>query len=115
MFEKLRNRLTAFFDNPKDVPLLAGFICGLYPFLFFYSNNYTSVNSWSHAGFFFLVSVIICTIATVIFYYLFALHPKLRQYGKHLLFVLPVMIMASMLSYAMFFTFKKKILLALLI
>lgn len=115
MLEKLRNRLTAFLDSPKDVPLLAGFICGFYPFLFFYSNNYTSANSWQHAGFFFLLTVGICIAVTAISYFVFGLHPKLKTYRRHLLFVLPVMVMAALLSYAMFFTFKKKVLLGLMV
>ncbi len=115
MLEKLRNRLTAFFDSPKDVPLLSGLICGLYPFLFFYSNNYTSANSWQHAGYFFLVLVFPAVLATIIAYALFGLSAKLKPYRRHLLFVLPVIIMASTLSYVMFFTFKKKVLLVLLI
>jgi len=115
MLEKLRKRLLAFIESDKDVPLLAGFICGLYPFLFFYSNNYTSASSWKHAGFFFLLYVGSSVVITFLTYKLFGLHQKLRPYRKHLLFVLPVIIMCSQLSYGMFFTFKKKILLGILL
>jgi len=111
----MRDRFNKFLDSPRHIPLLAGFISGLYPFLFFYSNNYTSVNSWQHAGFFFICYVVTAMAAVGMAFVLFSTIEKLKPYKAHLLFVLPVMVMASMLSYAMFFTFKKKVLLALLI
>ncbi|MEL1244124.1 sulfatase-like hydrolase/transferase [Flavobacterium sp. DGU11] len=115
MFEKLRNRFKIFLDSPKDVPLLAGFISGFYPFLFFYSNNYPSVNTWQHTGFFFLLYVVPAVFITVVCYIIFGVIDKLKTYRKHLLFVLPVIITSALLSYIMYFTFKKKILLCLLI
>ena len=83
--------------------------------LFFYSNNYTTINTWEHAGFFFLMLVGPAITVTVLGYISFGLSGKLKPFRRHLLFVLPVMVMATLLSYVMFFTFKKKVLLALLI
>lgn len=36
-------------------PVLAGVAAGLYPLLFYYTNNYKMVNSWGHLGFFTIV------------------------------------------------------------
>lgn len=52
MPEKLRNRLSAFMESDKDVPLLAGFAVGFYMMLFYYSRNFSLANSFQQLSFF---------------------------------------------------------------
>ena len=50
--DKLRQKILAFIYAPKDVPLLAGFVVGLYMLLYYYSKNFALANSWIQLGFF---------------------------------------------------------------
>ena len=48
-----------FLKNPNVHPVIAGLAAGLYPVLFYYTNNYTLINSWSHLAFFVSVFLIV--------------------------------------------------------
>jgi hypothetical protein len=115
MLKKVREKLIAFVESNKDVPFLVGLISGLYPFLFFYSNNYPSVNSWYHVVVFLLIYVGIPLSITLILYYIFGKIEKLSAYRKHLLFVLLIFLTSLFMSQAVYMTLKKKILLGILI
>lgn len=41
-----------FSEENKWFPILAGVAAGLYPLLFYYTNNYKMINSWEHLGYF---------------------------------------------------------------
>lgn len=115
MLEKIREKLLAFVESDKDMPLLAGFVIGIYPFLFFYSNNYPSVNTWQHFAVFFCLYVGLPVIITVSLYAIFNKVDKLRPYKKYLLFVLLVFLTSVFMSQAIYLTLKKKVLLGILI
>jgi hypothetical protein len=44
-----------FFLTKSGHPVLAGLSAGLYPILFYFTTNFTLVNSWEHLGYFILV------------------------------------------------------------
>lgn len=44
--------LSVFFKNNKLLPIIAAVSAGLYPLLFYYTNNYKMINSWGHLGYF---------------------------------------------------------------
>ena len=44
-----------FFLTKSERPVLAGLSTGLYPILFYFTTNFTLVNSWEHLGYFVLV------------------------------------------------------------
>jgi hypothetical protein len=115
MLKKIKAAFTDFLESQKDVPLLVGLVAGLYPFLFYYSNNYPSINSWQHLGVLLLVYVGVPVAATVGAYYFFNSIKKLRPYKKHLLFVMLLFMASVFMSLAMYFTFKKKLLLCVLV
>lgn len=102
-------------ESDRNVPLLVGFISGFYPFLFFYSNNYPSVNSWSHLVVFSLIYIGIPIIITLVSYYFFGKIKRLKTYRKHLLFVLLIFLTSLFMSQAVYMTLKKKILLGILV
>lgn len=52
MINRIRERLLAFINSDKDVPLLAGFSVGFYLIMFVYSRNFGIVNSWQQLLFF---------------------------------------------------------------
>lgn len=111
----LRERLNDFLNKTKDYPLLVGFISGFYPMVFFYSNNYESINSWSHFVFFCFIFLFVPAIGTYFFYKIFDYFPKLNSYKKHLLFVVIIEVTAIFLSQVYYLTIKKKLLLLVLI
>jgi len=111
----LRDKLNAFVNNSKDYPLLSGLICGIFVFVFYYSNNFSAINSVSHAIYFALVFIAFPSIVFYLVYYLFGLNDTLIKYRKHLLFVLIIVFTAGLLSQAIFLTLKKKMLIGLLV
>ncbi len=102
--------------NHRDLnPVLTGLICGFYPMVFYCSNNFWAVNSWNHFWFFLLsfigISIAIFLAVSVVF----KLSSKIARYRSHILFVTIIMTVGTLLSWAMYLDFKKKMLLALLI
>ena len=86
MLEKIRQKLLAFVESDKDVPLLAGFSVGFYMILFYYSKNFSLANSWQQLLFFTAYYIVM---PMVVFYvgYKTASVLKLQAYRKNLLFV----------------------------
>lgn len=52
MTKKKQRFLSVFFENDKVLPIIAAVAAGLYPLLFYYTNNYKMINSWGHFGYF---------------------------------------------------------------
>lgn len=50
--KKRQNFLHKFLNNEKELPVLAAVAAGLYPIFFYFTNNFTLVNSWQHVGYF---------------------------------------------------------------
>lgn len=115
MLDKIKKKREAIVKSDKDVPLLAGFIIGLYPLLFFYSNNYPFVNHWQHFLVYTAIYIVLPCCITVISYFIFNRIPPLKPYKKHLLFVLLIFLTSVFMCQVLYFTFKKKILLGILI
>jgi hypothetical protein len=64
------NSVLKIFNKESLLPLLAGMASGLYPWAFYYSNNFKFVNSWEHVLFFLSTFVLLPTVG---FYLLFFL------------------------------------------
>ena len=47
--------VSKFFLTKSEHPVIAGMSAGLYPILFYFTTNFTLVNSWEHLGYFVLV------------------------------------------------------------
>jgi len=110
----IKDNFNDFLNNAKDYPLLAGFISGFYPMVFYYSNNYESINSYQHFLFFCAVFLIVPSVGTYFIYKIFCRLPQLKPYTRHLLFVLVIEVTAIFLSQVYYLTIKKKLLLVLL-
>lgn len=109
----LKKKVNDFLSNPKDYPFLVGFTAGFYPLVFFYSNNYESINSLQHFLFFCLIFLILPSVGTYILYLIFNYFDKIKPFKRHLLFVLVIEISAVFLSQVYFMTLKKKMLVVL--
>ncbi|MFI0490522.1 hypothetical protein [Flavobacterium sp.] len=111
----IKEKFDNFLNNSKDYPLLVGFVSGFYPMIFYYSNNFESINSWSHLAFFTLVFLVIPSFGTWFLFKLLDSFQKLKPYKKHLLFISIIEITAIFMSQVYYLTIKKKLLLLLLI
>lgn len=105
-----------FINSEKSFnPLIIGLICGFYPLVFYFSNNFSAINTWEHLGFFTLFFVGIPVAIFSALFFVFKFSKTFSKYKFHILFVLIIMVVATLMSHAMFLTLKKKILLGLLI
>lgn len=95
-------------------PILIGLICGFYPFIFYYSNNFWAINSWKHLGYFLLIFMGIPVVVFSVFSFLVQKSEVLKKYRNQILFVLIIMTTAVLLSQAISLKMEKKILLVLL-
>jgi hypothetical protein len=111
----IKERFDHFVNGDKDYPLLVGFLSGFYPLVFYYSNNFESINSIEHLIFFSFIFLIVPTIGTLLIYIVFNYFDKLKLYKRHFLFIISIELTAVFFSQVYFLTIKKKILLLLLI
>ena len=115
MIRQLKEKIKTFTGGPKDVPVLVGFISGLYPLLFFYSNNYPAVNSWQQLAFFIAVFLLLPIVLVLAGYAVFSKIPRLAPYKRHMLFTALIFLTSAYMSQALYLTLRKKILLGILI
>lgn len=85
MIGKIRERLLAFIESDKDVPLLAGLSVGFYILLFYYSRNFALAYSWHQFLFFAGYFVVLPVVALFTGYKLLRVL-KLQKWQKHFLF-----------------------------
>lgn len=102
-------------DNQKFYPVLTGIICGFYPLVFYFSNNFSAINTWEHLGYFTLFFMAIPIAVFLTAAWLFELSETIKRYKPQIIFVLIVMTVAALMSQAMYLMLKKKMLLALLV
>jgi len=91
-------------------PFLIGIICGIYPLLFYYSNNFSAINTWEHFGFFTLFFIGLPTGVFLLLKILLNFFPKTESFRNPILFVCIVMSVAVLMSFAMYLMLKKKVL-----
>lgn len=96
-------------------PLSTAIICGFYPLVFYFSNNYSAINTWEHFAFFMLFFIGIPLVVFTGAFLFFNYSEIVSKYKPHILFVLIIMTVATLMSQAMYLTIKKKMLVGLLI
>jgi len=101
--------------NLKFNPLLTGLICGLYPLIFYFSNNFPEINTWEHFGYFSLIFIGIPLVIFLLLSVAIKFIKPIEKYKWQILFVTIIMTVATLMSFAMYHTLKKKILLGILI
>jgi len=110
---KKQGLLHRFLNSKKSFSVLAGILAGLYPMLFYASNNYTLVNTLAHLGYFLLMFIII---PVIIIWSFFKLSKKVAN-GKYVKYIIPFLgsFIFLFLTHISYFGFlKKKISLGLL-
>ena len=105
----MKKALHRFLESQKDYPLFSGLVCGLYAFLFYYSNNFAAIFSWAHFFYFLLVFVGISMTVFGLVYFGMGKIERLKPYRRQALFILIITLTIALLSQAMFLTLKKKL------
>src|SRR5690606_19360879 len=57
--KKKQGFFSFFFKKESVFPITAAIAAGLYPLLFYYTNNYKMINSWGHLGYFICVFLLL--------------------------------------------------------
>ncbi|PKA83616.1 sulfatase-like protein [Ulvibacter sp. MAR_2010_11] len=70
--------------SPRFLAIITALGAGLYPVIFYYTNNYSLINSWKHLGFFIALFLVVPIVVFVFFDWLFKI-PKLIKWHKHVL------------------------------
>jgi len=83
-------------------PLILGIACGLYPIIFYYSNNYSLINTWKHLGFFICLFLIVPVVSFYIVQQLIKIEAlaKLRHYVFPFLSLLFFLVFIELSLYA---------------
>lgn len=115
MLRAIRERLDVILNSERNYPVLSGIIAGVYPLLYFYSNNFYSNNSIEQFAFYTTVVVLLPTLAIFLAYKLFSRNKYLRKYKKHLLFVSVIAVTWTFMSLAIYMAVGKKLLLLVVI
>jgi len=98
----------------NSCPVLAAVAAGLYPLLFYYSRNFTLINSWAHLVFFIAVFLICPIVLFVIANKLFTIS-ALRKWQKYLLPFLNILVFLFLLKVCLYAGIQKKITLGILV
>lgn len=67
---KQHSAVQKFLNSTKPYPVLAGILVGLYPVLFYATNNFTLINTWGHLGYFVVVFIAIPVLVIVSAFFL---------------------------------------------
>lgn len=103
------------FFNRKNGIFWIAFICGFYPLVFYVSNNFYMVNSPGHWGYFILFFIGLSLLGFLALEAFFGIFKNVRKYREHGLFIMVIMVTATLMSYAMKLRLMKKILGVILI
>ncbi len=95
-------------------PTLIAILSGLYPVLFYYSNNYHIVNSWEHVRYFTLVFLTIPIVVFVFISLLFSTKKNLKQ-KKYVLPFLSAFTLLYLLKICVFIQVERKIIVGIII
>ncbi len=99
------NRLARICKNKNLFPVFVGLVCGLYPIFFYYSNNYSLINTWKHLGFFICLFLFVPMGTCYIGYRIFQMK-IFEHYKKYLLPFLSVLFFLLYLEISLFATVK---------
>ena len=86
-------------SNIQNSPVTVAVAAGLYPLLFYYSRNFTMIDSWAHLGYFVMIFLVLPSLFFFVFHWV--LGKKNTSFGRYLL---------PFLNLFVFFFFLKMIL-----
>jgi len=98
----MREKIIKFMNNNKQYPVIAGIASGLYSILYYYSTNFTLINSWEQFTFFIVFFLIF---PIVLFYLVYTFFKRIKPLNKYSLQVLVIANLGFFGAYALLSTF----------
>jgi len=108
LVRKFQKGLVFFLNNDKPSPFLAAIAAGLYPILFYYSKNFSLVNSWGHLFYFIAYFIVLPLLTFVISDRLFKL-TALQKWHKYVIPFLNVFTFLFLVMLCLYAGINKKI------
>lgn len=103
-----------FISSTQPIPILAGLAAGLYPILFYYSHNFSLINSWGHfvffTGFFLVLPMVGMWVAERIFRF-----SVLEKWRKYLLPFLNMGVFLFLMKVCLYPGIQKKIIVGIVL
>lgn len=96
----MREKFNKFLKSPKEYPILAGFSVGYYALMFYFSNNFNLINSWSQ---FFYFSIYFILLPIVLFWGVFKLIQK-TKYSTYTSLLLTVLMFVFLVNFLIGFS-----------
>ena len=109
-----KSTIKDFLNNQKQYPILYAVAAGLYPILFYYSNNFTLVNTWTHLVYFIFYFLMVPSLIFV-FSYLLGKNTILKNWNKYYLPFLNIATFLILLKISYYAGLQKKITLGILL
>ncbi|MBT8261708.1 MAG: hypothetical protein KJO05_02730 [Bacteroidia bacterium] len=106
--------LARFLKSDKDVPVLAAVAAGLYPIFFYFTNNYTLINTWRHVAYF---AVAFVCVPVVVFFVAHRIS-RLSVFEKIKKYVLPflnIFVFLFLLKVCLYAGLQKKLIVLILV
>ena len=105
--KKKHGILKNFLNSNKEYPVLAAAAAGLYPLIFYYSRNFTMVDSWEHLGYFLTLFVLL----PIVFFILIDWLNKKRtfRWKKYILPFLNLFVFLFLLKLILYTGIQKKL------
>ncbi len=115
MLKRIKQKLSKYYAKETDNPFFLGLICGFYPFIFYYSNNFFAINSWGHLFYFLSFFIGIPILLFTALHFLFKKFELLNKYRKHILFAMLILCTSVFVTFASTLLIKIKVLLVVLV
>jgi len=99
---KEQNFFQKFLSGDRQYPIITAIAVGLYPILFYFTNNYTIVNTWGHLGYFIgmFIGIPIVLFVTVNYIFKISFLKKFKKYSLPFLNVFGFMFLMTICYYA---------------
>ncbi|MCW9036287.1 MULTISPECIES: hypothetical protein [Altibacter] len=111
---KKQNFLQKFLSDTREYPALAAVAAGLYPVFFYFTNNYTLINTWGHVGYFTLFFLVVPVIGFWLIHKLSKRFVPIR-WQKYILPFLNVFVFLFLLKVCLYAGLQKKMTLGILV
>ncbi len=108
------NFLKKFLQSGTAGPIVAAVAAGLYPIFFYFSNNYTLVNTWGHLGYFALYFLLVPIVGFVVAHRVSKLS-LFQKWGKYILPFLNIFVFLFLMKVCLYAGLQKKMILGIFV
>lgn len=114
MVNKIQKVFQNFLKSEKPYPIQAAIAAGLYPILFYYSSNFSLINTWEHLGYFALYFLVIPIVVFWLSYRLINL-TQLRKWKVYLIPFLNIFTFLVLLKICLYAGIQRKLMVVIFV